>query len=393
MVINANIPIFPQNGYTLERDFFQGYFHYGKDRYEFLPDDVLGPAVRLFKRAVRHTRVSQPWWLIALKIITLATIILPLIAIFMMSEQKTGRKHFDFIINPMPWVPPAIAPQGNRPAPPKPAPDPIGPPIHPKIMDANAPEVRQVQENYKKLLEEVERIGNLDPSLDPRGFKKRLERFRDVEIAIVKGGTPRQILNRLNAEAGLGWWIHEEQIEHMGMKLTQEQKEAKYLDVIVSEIKVLTLVINRRLQEVMEACKNILPCMQATMEAIQNLELDLIKDDFIPNLEIKQDPIARANALLVVFLRVQASSFLKGKNKKDTPEERQKCVEDPNFVKRTFVLNDNRECPTLMKWLLDNKYVGPMGEKVTHNGQKVPFTQDIATKAFQDLYDVLDLDG
>ena len=278
--IQPNIPIHPEGGYSLARDFFQGFFHYGNDRFQVLdPDRYLAPHRNLRDIAVRHTRVAQPILLIALKIISIATIILPLIGLFILLEQRDIRQNNNYIINPEPWNPPGGPPQGGGAAgframfdrlaePPNNLPlhlrepnealrahlaaqpaapfrfggidlNNIAPPPAVVQPAGNARgRLAEIERRYEQYKREVDRVG---AQLAPRSFKERLDLLKQVETDIERGGTDAEIYDRIQG----AWFVHGENIHGIKKKkmvhgrmveLSLEEKKEVFVDQMKTKL-------------------------------------------------------------------------------------------------------------------------------------------------------------
>jgi hypothetical protein len=380
MAISPHIPIFKQGDYSYAKDFFQGYFHYGKDRYEYLPPDQF-PEIADRDFPIRHERISQPLWLIVLKVISIVTIILPIIGLFALLDNQTLRKHQNLIIK--------LDPQGQN-------------------------RVAEVEKRYQQYKKEIDRVNKFNP----KRFKDRLDRFKTIEIALEKGGTPGQVYQRVIHSLGReNWFFHGENVGDIKAKkmvngrqveLTLEEKKEFFVNNVKNELGVLHILIDRTsMEEVMKACELAAPCLQGTMTALQNLmgELNNIGfgnqnvdpnknvEDLIPQLATHQNAEQRTSALLQVFLRQQADAQLKAEEKPNTPDIRGKLAGDERFQKIHFNVTEGGDAPEILEWMERNRYVGAVTTKFTHhNIPNSVYTREIARETLFFLYrDVLAL--
>jgi hypothetical protein len=418
MAISPNIPIHPETGYSLSRDFFQGFFYYGNNRYVTLsPGIFLGPHGNFDRDvAVRLTHVAQPFWLIALKILAIASIILPIIGLLILLDSRSNRWYKNYIINPNPWPlpqPPApnpniiqifaeLFPEAAPPfaPPPGPVPAPVAGPAAAQIPAGPVQDrLAEVERRYAQHVRDAEREGG--PDLN--GFKNRLERFKKIELAIEGGGTPDDIFDRVDATMGPdAAMFHGENADGMKGKNNQE-KRARFIELVSNEIGILhTMIENTSMERVMRACHKAHPCLQGTMTALgklmeeyngivpqgQNADPNKSVEDLIPDLTRNQDAMLRTNALLKAFLLQQADAQLKALELESTPKSRAALSGTDRFQKIHFTI------PGILEWMERNRYVGAMTTKFTHNG--VPesiYTKQIAEATLDSIYqDVLGLD-
>ena len=82
--IPAHIPIYAPGEKDSVASFFKGYFHYGNSRPEYA--NIKNERGEI---GVHFKHSPQPFWLIALKIVTIVTVIFPILAfLFLDSTQK-----------------------------------------------------------------------------------------------------------------------------------------------------------------------------------------------------------------------------------------------------------------------------------------------------------------
>ena len=186
MKIAPNIPILLPSDSTFVKDFFVSYFYYGSTWYTSVDKSYQ-------VRVVNH---QQPPWIIALKVVSIATIILPLIGLYFVAKAFFDRSGKEFIKLEKGQLPQALLPHQAKQ-------DPLPEPLPEKIYPAKTKEEQEVMIAWHRLQQQKIQKGKMKNLMF-------LGVFKSVEKAIALGGTKKDILKHCML---IAQWLGSEDIE------------------------------------------------------------------------------------------------------------------------------------------------------------------------------------